>query len=79
MAKFLEVQAGLTRRSLKEGMQRIFEALRRVTQLHVAVGKPDLLTPALPVEVCVPVGLPPLLEVKIWGNTSYKHILSWFR
>lgn len=69
----------MTRRSLKEGVQRSFEAPRRVTQLHVAVGKPDLPTLALPAEFCVSVGLPSLLEVKIWGSTSYKHILSCFR
>jgi len=73
---FLEVQAGLTRRSLKEGVQRGFEALWWVTQLHVAVGQPDLPSPALPAEVCVPVGLPSLLEVKIsCGNTSYRELL----
>ena len=70
----------MTRRSLKEGVQRGFKALQQVTQLHVDVGKPDLPTSALPAEVCVPVGLPSLLEVEIsWGNTSYKHILSCFR
>lgn len=78
-SQILEVQAEMTRRYLKEGVQRGVEALQRVIWPHIAVGKPDLPTPALPAEVCVPIGLLSLLEVKIsWRNTSNNHVLSFF-